>query len=547
MSARQCALGQWAVITASLLLGTAIAIQGDWLRQIDQALLALAQNLWAREPAAGVVTVASNPAHTVLALLAVLAPLLGCLLLESRRALLLALGASAALLVGAALALRAFSFWFPPAAPALAALLAFPLWRWRRLEAAQRDLERELARLRDEPEPLRALASSDARNIPPEAEPDRRRVELVRGALARLRDARRFTCDTLAGLPHAALIAGTDARVVLANRRAVELLGAAGSESIAGADLRALLAPLRTDPAGACDELLAGARPAVQARTKEAREFLVTAAPLHGDDQARVATIVSLVETSDLSAARSQRDQTLSFLSHDMRGPQVSILSLLELAQLAPEDAPANMLEHIEDHARRTLGLADDFVLLARAGNQHARPLAATDLGDTLRAAAEDIGVQARRKAIEIALEIPQNIPVVVDGEQRSLARAFANVLSNAIKRSPERTGVICRLTPGPERHEVLISDQGPTLGAEELARLFDAPTRTNEHERRGAPRTSLGQALVTSVLARHGATVEVRSAPDEGATLRISFAARRADATDLDLQVGGARLFPRR
>ncbi len=67
-------------------------------------------------------------------------------------------------------------------------------------------------------------------------------------------------------------------------------------------------------------------------------------------------------------AAQREREQWFGFLSHDLRGPQVTILSLLALyAENAPDMSIRRLLDGVESEARRTIDLAEDFMDMVEA------------------------------------------------------------------------------------------------------------------------------------------------------------------------------------
>ena len=131
---------------------------------------------------------------TIAASLAALGLLLsGYLILASRGALIATALCFGVTLAGSLLALRAGSVWFPPATLLVALVLAYPLWSWRRLEAAQRFLDRQL-------EDLGAGAAAEP--SPVMVDPLLRRITRVRLAQARLSQAIQESDDFMKFLSH---------------------------------------------------------------------------------------------------------------------------------------------------------------------------------------------------------------------------------------------------------------------------------------------------------------------------------------------------------
>jgi PAS domain-containing protein len=95
-------------------------------------------------------------------------------------------------------------------------MMVYPLWSWRRQEAALRFLSEELGRLAHEPGLLAAPATRIDHSLDG-------RMQAVYGMTSRLRDMRRFLSDGLESLPEATVICNLDGGILVANRRAVAL------------------------------------------------------------------------------------------------------------------------------------------------------------------------------------------------------------------------------------------------------------------------------------------------------------------------------------
>ncbi|MBS0309464.1 MAG: CHASE2 domain-containing protein, partial [Proteobacteria bacterium] len=146
----------------------------------------------------------ARPWQTALfSVLPVLLALLGFVFLRSRLALLL--GASLLLAtLGASYLVLCNGIWLPPAAALIVLLISYPLWSWRRLEAAIAYLSQEFMRLDKEPHLLPEAAPTAA----PVAIEDEleHRIKAMETAARRVRDLRQFISDSLDSLPDATLV-----------------------------------------------------------------------------------------------------------------------------------------------------------------------------------------------------------------------------------------------------------------------------------------------------------------------------------------------------
>ncbi|GAB1385987.1 CHASE2 domain-containing protein [Melaminivora sp.] len=474
------------------------------------------------QPAPDSVSLLLNLLPVLIALLTLLfagplASLLGCAMLALASTLL------------ATLALPLLLGWQPPIAPALAGIaLAYPLWSWRRLSAAAHFLQAQMQQLRQQL-PLAALPGT---HLPGDAL--ERRIAAVESASGQLRQLHQFVSESLQHLPLPTLVCAGAGQVLLANEAAAVHLQRPLS-SLPGQPLAQLLADLTdltdpADPAGQrpllTPDSLSGAQALrLEGRDAQGRDLLALCQP-HQLEGARL-WLVSLVDLSAIRSAQRQRDQALHFISHDIRAPAASILTLLELQREFPGHLPeAELLARIERQAQASLSMAQGFVRLAsaQADPYQRQPF---DLAATLQEACDDIWAQARQQQISVQLEgLPEQALVL--GDRSLILRAIGNLLGNALKFSPAGQTVQCRLLAQQGDWRIDIQDAGPGIPAEQQARIFQpfvslpsgsAPSPPKGHQVGGV---GLGLAFVQTVLQRHHGRVQVSSPPEGGACFSL-------------------------
>jgi len=447
--------------------------------------------------------------------------------------------AALGLLLGTVLVFRFGQLWIAPSSALFVLLSAYPLWSWRRLEAAQGYLEEEFKRLSAEPALLPDTASYRvAAEALPIAESMEQRIQAVRQATERLRNLKRFVGDALDSLPDATLVVDGGNRVVLANIRSARLFGSETPAALAGRDVAELLQNF--DPAeGVSWSVLTDALGTGRAVTLEASrrddaeaQFLLHTAPAHAASGERIGGILSLIDISALKASERKRDEALRFLSHDMRAPQASILTLLEMHATEPAAMPAAKLtDRVGRYARRTLDLADEFLRLARAERVRAADFAALDLVALVDEVSEDMAplAAARGTAIERDIGVAE---AWVQGDGDLLRRALANLVSNAVKYSPDaaniRIGIARREEADAVFWALFVADRGYGIADEDLPRLFGRFSRIHREGQPEEEGVGLGLAFVKTVVTRHGGKVEVHS--------RIEPAAQRGSTFTLVL-----------
>ena len=428
---------------------------------------------------------------------------------------------------GAALIAFRTGLWIPPSAACIALLVAFPLWSWRRLEAAINYLGEEFTRLDSEPHLLPEVKRPMATRSVDVLE---RRIDAMKNAARRVRDLRQFVSDSLDSLPDATLVTTVDGYVLLSNKHAVDYFASVGFTKVNGALLPYLFStPSQTLPQ-AFDHTIedqfnwwdlldpehaAAFGDGVGFRNDAGVELLVRSAPCRSDSNVLTGWIVSIVDISPIRSAERSRDETLRFLSHDMRGPQASILALLEL-QTDPVSAlpQPELFARIERASRKTLGLADNFVQLARAESQEYR-LEEVDFHDVIFDATDEMWSQAKSKKIDIRTEIgSDSFPVLI--ERGLMTRALVNLLSNAINYSAENTTIVVSLNPrkgsGGKQLVCNVIDQGYGIAAADQLKLFRRFQRVDVPNQPRHDGIGLGLVFVKTVIERHQGEISCTS-----------------------------------
>ncbi|HWU99197.1 MAG TPA: CHASE2 domain-containing protein [Oxalicibacterium sp.] len=446
-----------------------------------------------------------------------------------------ALGMTAALLCFVSLATYAIflaEIWLPPGAALLMVIAVYPLWNWRRLEAALTYLGEEFSRLNQDA--TMVLRQRNETGIQDNSDFLDRQINAIRLAADHSRDMHQFVIDNLNSMPDATLVLSQKIEMLMYNRTASEYFKTIGlNESNGPPDIYEIFSHF-DQPMDAgirrtwCEVLLhptEGGRTAErETRDVNGREFLIKSAPSRMEDGTTLGWIISLIDVTSLRAAERRREESLNFISHDMRVPQSSILALIQL-QKNPATAFAmpEFLSRIERSVETTLNLAENFVHLAKAESQ-AYQFQETDFASMLAEAADNMWAFAHSKSIDIVVDAQtDNLWLNVD---RSLVvRALGNLLSNAIKFSPEDSRVICTARPairsGGNYVRCCIADQGQGIDPSKHDIIFSPFLRADEQGRDGV---GLGLAFVKMVIERHGGKIDLTSAPGAGSAFSITL-----------------------
>ncbi|MGW5715408.1 SpoIIE family protein phosphatase [Amycolatopsis sp. NPDC003865] len=287
----------------------------------------------------------------------------------------------------------------------------------------------------------------------------------------------------------------------------------------------AMVLPLPGAPGTAATGVIVLAASAGRALDESYRTFLglvaqQTAALVNG----ALAYQAQLRRAEELAALDAAKTTFFANISHEFRTPLTLILGpVAELAKTL-EDADERVREEvavIHRNALRLGRLVNNLLDFSRieAGRMQARfepvDLSAftAELASVFRAAVERAGLR-----FEVGCP-PLGRPVHVD--RGMWEKVVLNLLSNAVKYTFDgEIGV--RTALDGEHAEVVVSDTGIGIDADELPRLFERFHRIPSSRSRSNEGSGIGLALVRELVGMHGGTVAVESTPGEGTTFRI-------------------------
>jgi nitrogen-specific signal transduction histidine kinase len=224
-----------------------------------------------------------------------------------------------------------------------------------------------------------------------------------------------------------------------------------------------------------------------------------------------------------LLRAQDETARLLRLLLHEIKNPLMSVLGALELAletEGLPEEAK-ELLQIAEKSARRIQELLQKAQDYLKLGQGVRLKVERVDLKALLQQAAEEVRPLARRKRIALRLTLPRG-EAWVYGDRDWLYQAVLNVLSNAVKYTPEGGRVAVRLLLGRDRYGIAVADTGPGIPKEEQGKVFEPFYRAST--RGEVEGTGLGLALVKRVLEAHGGEVRLRSRLGQGSLFLLAL-----------------------
>ena len=223
----------------------------------------------------------------------------------------------------------------------------------------------------------------------------------------------------------------------------------------------------------------------------------------------------------------TMRREFVANVSHELRTPLTVVAGFLE--PLREENDPAARLHYLDlmnEQSRRMLRLVEDLLTLSSLESSPPPPMEETiDMSALLqRLGADARALSGGRHRIEVEGDPTPDLL----GSEKELSSAFGNLVSNAIRYTPEGGAVRMRWHATDEGAAFEVEDTGIGIAPEHIPRLTERFYRVDRGRSRETGGTGLGLAIVKHALGRHGASLAIHSAPGEGSRFTARFSGPR-------------------
>jgi signal transduction histidine kinase len=192
-------------------------------------------------------------------------------------------------------------------------------------------------------------------------------------------------------------------------------------------------------------------------------------------------------------------------------------------------DKQKEFVTDIRDSGKHLLSLINDILDLSKieAGKMEL-DLKRFDVRMAIDNAMTLVRGRADRHGIRLEATVSPDV-TDCDGDERKFKQILLNLLTNAIKFTPENGMVRLAAAPADDGYAFSVTDTGIGIAAEDLDRVFDEFQQVGNDSARKAEGTGLGLSLTRRLVELHGGTIRVSSAPGKGSAFTFTFPARRA------------------
>jgi len=249
-------------------------------------------------------------------------------------------------------------------------------------------------------------------------------------------------------------------------------------------------------------------------------------APVRNDVGEVMGAVTVLQDISYLKELDKMKSEFIAMVAHELRAPIAAVEQQLTviLNKMAGDvtEKQEQLLSRAKERTKGLLDLIKDLLDLSKieAGKmaQYKEPLS---LYEVIQRVVDLMRAQAEHKKIDLQFIGSGETPLI-HADRNSMEEIFTNLISNAVKYTPEKGNV--RVTLGEERGFVKasVSDTGIGIEEENLPRIFDKFYRVKTKETREIVGTGLGLSIVKSIVAAHLGSISVESKVGAGTTFTI-------------------------
>jgi signal transduction histidine kinase len=230
--------------------------------------------------------------------------------------------------------------------------------------------------------------------------------------------------------------------------------------------------------------------------------------------------------TAQLIRTATQRSQFVASMTHELRTPIHSVQGLSDVIAAGVygpvTEKQREACASIKRSAQNLLSLIDDLLALTRAeaGKIDARP-ASVDVPDLLERVTTSVSWMVGTKNLQLTADVDDDLPEV-QSDERWLAHVLVNLVSNAVKFTPEGGKVTVRARRRNNAVVLEIIDTGIGIAPENREAIFEPFRQAERGDAKGYGGVGLGLALVARLTDLLGAEVELESTVGKGSTFRV-------------------------
>ncbi|WP_127716126.1 ATP-binding protein [Halobacteriovorax sp. HLS] len=228
---------------------------------------------------------------------------------------------------------------------------------------------------------------------------------------------------------------------------------------------------------------------------------------------------------TELENINKMKDKFFSIIAHDLRGPFSGITKYIELIiddkESVSKEEICEALQSIHTASKGLYQLMENLLSWAQLQNKNSQAQKSRiKVEKIFKEVKEAIGLNAQVKNIEIALEPTKEL--TLHGDYFMIKTAIYNLLTNAIKFTPEKGIIKLKSSLQNENVKIEVIDSGIGMSNEIKDNLFNIGSKNSRKGTNGEPGTGLGLLLTKEFIELNHGKIDVHSSPNLGTTFEI-------------------------
>lgn len=257
------------------------------------------------------------------------------------------------------------------------------------------------------------------------------------------------------------------------------------------------------------------------------RELELFMAPFSSDQSVGGAMVV-IHDVTEQRKSEQTRREFVANVSHELRTPLTNVKSYAETILSAGDDLPPelrnNFLGVIVSEADRMTRIVKDLLTLTKFDyGKMEMNISRFSFAEAVQNVHKAVALDAQNHGHTLTLDCPDDLPSV-DGDRERIEQVIMNIVSNAIKYTPDGGKIAITAGTAGKSVFVRISDNGIGIPEKDLPRLFERFYRVDKARSRESGGTGLGLSIAKEILNQHKGDIRIESVYGEGTDVTITL-----------------------
>ena len=257
------------------------------------------------------------------------------------------------------------------------------------------------------------------------------------------------------------------------------------------------------------------------------RELELFLAP-YSADQAGGGALVLIHDVTEQRRTDEMRREFVANVSHELRTPLTNIKSYAETIVDSGDELPAELRSSfmgvILNETDRMTRIVQDLLTLSKFDyGKMEMNVSRFSFSRAVLNVSRAESIDARNHGHELVVDVPDDLPNV-DGDRERIEQVIMNIVSNAIKYTPDGGRIELRARADGENVVLTVKDNGIGIPEKDLPRLFERFYRVDKARSRQSGGTGLGLSIAQEILSQHNGSIRIDSTYGEGTCVTITL-----------------------